>query len=91
MLPLAFTVPPVATAALEHIQHGDLRVIFTAKDVYRNHWAGLSRKEDVAAALSVIEDHGWVRGRKVETRGRPSYQYTVHPVLRRAADGHTSR
>lgn len=73
-----------ARALLRHIVGGDLPSPFTAKNVYRNHWAGLSRREDVEAALAVLDDYGWVRGRKVDTGGRPTVHYSHHPSLRKA-------
>lgn len=73
-----------ARTLLHRIESGDLPRPFTAKDVYKNHWAGLSRREDVEAALVVLEDFGWVRGHKVETGGRPTVHYVAHPSLRKA-------
>lgn len=71
-----------ARALLQHVGAGDLPVPFTAKDAYKNHWSGLSR-EAVEGALAVLEDYGWVRGRKMDTGGRSTVHFTPHPSLRK--------
>jgi putative DNA primase/helicase len=54
---------------------------FTARDVYRKGWAGLTDREIVGEALTVLEDHGWLRRIGVETGGRPRTEYRRHPSL----------
>lgn len=48
---------------------------------YRHHWAGLSKREDIEAALSVLEDAGWVRReeRKPGKIGRPPDLWHTNP------------
>jgi len=51
----------LARRILRHVQLGDLMPEFASRDVYRNQWAGLVKPADVAEALRVLEDFGWIR------------------------------
>ncbi len=60
--------------------------VFTARDVYRKCWAGLSDKEDVLPALDMLEGLGWVRAGPVaagERGGRPTTGYRINPRVPR--------
>jgi hypothetical protein len=72
-----------ASALAKHIREGGLPSPFTARDVYRNGWAGLSDPEDVKAAAEVLEDLGWIRAERLPTVGRPRSQYHINPHLNR--------
>lgn len=53
------------------------------RDIQQKQWAGISDSNDVQAALSVLEDYGWVR-LEVSSNpagGRPSLAYQLHPSL----------
>ena len=50
---------------------------FTARDVYRNQWAGLSDRAAVADALDMLAAHGWLAEATVETGGRPAVVYCL--------------
>lgn len=54
---------------------------FTARDVYRREWSGLTDRQIVQAALELLEDHGYVRSMRLPTGGAPSVQYTFNPRL----------
>jgi len=55
---------------------------FTVRDVYTNDWSGLNSAEQVRAALTVLEDAGWVVRKKVESKiGRPSEVYAINPHI----------
>ena len=56
---------------------------FTARDVYRNQWAGLSDKAAVADALDILAAHGWVTEASTETGGRPTTIYALTEGARR--------
>ena len=49
--------------------------VFTARDVYRNQWAGLSDRAAVADALDMLAAHGWLTEATIETGGRPTATY----------------
>jgi putative DNA primase/helicase len=67
------------------IQRGDVPAPFTSRDVYRRGWSGLSDREDVEKALSMLEDAGWVRARRVETGGKAKTVYDLNPRIEHAA------
>jgi putative DNA primase/helicase len=56
---------------------------FTARDVYRNQWAGLSDRAAVADALDMLAAHGWLTEATIETAGRPSTVYSLTEGARR--------
>ena len=77
---------------------GDPKGRFTVRDVYRNEWRELSKPEQVRAALTVLEEYGWVRKDDDEDPmadalglpkpGRPSEIYILNPkVLLRSRHG----
>jgi hypothetical protein len=78
-------------AAAEHLLDrlrltADLPCPFTARDIYRRGWSGLSDAAVVEAALGVLETHGWVRSFEPDTGstgGRPTHVYHLHPQLTR--------
>lgn len=52
---------------------------FTARDVYRNQWSGLTDREAVRDALDMLTDYGQLISEATETGGRPSVIYRVNP------------
>jgi hypothetical protein len=68
-----------AKAILRRIGNGDLADGFTARDIYRNHWADLSDRNRTQAGLDLLDDFDWLRGEKRETGGRASVVYFVNP------------
>jgi len=56
---------------------------FTARDVYRNQWAGLSDRGAVADALDMLGAHGWLSEASIETGGRPTAVYSLTEGARR--------
>lgn len=73
-----------AKLILEHIRKGDLPPEFTARDVYRKNWAGLSSAKDAADPLAILEDYNWIRSFTVgsnDAGGRPTTRYLAHPAL----------
>jgi putative DNA primase/helicase len=74
----------LAKVILEHIRRGDLPPEFTARDVYRRQWSGLSKSTDVVEPLRILEDYGWLRTVSVGAGvdgGRPTVCYLTHPSL----------
>jgi putative DNA primase/helicase len=56
---------------------GALPSPFTARDVYRNAWAGLADRQIVADALDMLAAHGWLTEATADTGGRPTAIYTL--------------
>ncbi|MDO9093994.1 MAG: YfjI family protein [Rubrivivax sp.] len=56
---------------------------FTARDVYRNQWAGLSDRAAVADALDMLAAHGWLTEATIDTGGRPTATYGLTEGARR--------
>jgi hypothetical protein len=74
----------LARRILQHVQLGDLKPEFASRDVYRNQWAGLVKPADVAEALRVLEDFGWLRSfttNSGEQGGRKGIRYVIHPAV----------
>lgn len=74
----------IAKIILERIRRGDLEPEFTARDIYRKQWAGLSKPADVIEPLRILEDYGWLRSVSIgggDAGGRPSTCYLAHPSL----------
>jgi putative DNA primase/helicase len=60
----------------------------TRREVYRNQWTGLDTPDNVADALKVLEDAGWVRPANDESGpfgGRPMGRWLVNPKLKQGA------
>ena len=69
-----------ARAIVDKARAGDLPVPFTARDVYRNQWAGLADRATVADALDLLAAHGWLAEAAIATGpdgGRPTTTYTL--------------
>lgn len=56
-------------------KRGDLPDGFTARDVYRKGWAGLSDPDAVADGLAVLCEYGHLREVRSDGAGRPSQSY----------------
>lgn len=69
-----------ARAILRRIKTGDIKTGFTARDVYRQKWSGLSSAEQVNAALQLLDEYEWVRAERIFTAGRPSTIWHINPA-----------
>jgi len=54
---------------------------FTARDVYRKHWTGLSDAETVESGAIILDELGWIKTEKVINGGRPTLEYQINPQL----------
>jgi hypothetical protein len=55
---------------------------FTLRDVYGNHWSGLSTPEEARPAVQILESYGWLRKEPADrTKGRPSELYAINPRI----------
>lgn len=71
-----------AREILRHIRKGDLQDGFTAREVNRRKWSGLTETDRVVEALDVLEDHGWIMPQDVPTGasgGRPTRSFLINP------------
>lgn len=72
-----------ARTIIEKARAGALPDPFTARDVYRNEWAGLGDRATVADALDMLAAHGWATETTIETGGRPTATYALTEGARR--------
>lgn len=62
----------VAAAVLAtKITHGRVASPFTAREVYRNEWTGLTEPRGVQGALEGLAELGWIRAEAVRARDGP--------------------
>ncbi len=74
----------VAAAQLAaQLTDGRLPSPFTARDVYRNEWTGLTEPRAVQGALEGLAELGWLRPDAVRARdgGRPTVRFRINPRL----------
>ena len=73
-----------ARQLIEKIKSGALKETFSARDVYRNQWAGLTSASETAEPLSLLEDFGWLRSVTIKSAngGRPTVHYIVNPKVK---------
>ncbi|HMM85339.1 MAG TPA: DUF3987 domain-containing protein [Azohydromonas sp.] len=72
-----------ARLIVDKVKTGALAEPFSARDVYRPQWSGLTEREAVAEALDMLAAHGWVTEATVESGGRPTTVYTLAEEVRR--------
>lgn len=74
-----------ARMIIEKIKSGAVKDKFTARDIYRNQWAGLTSASDTAEPLTLLEDFCWIRSVSIKSGtsgGRPSIYYLVNPKVK---------
>ena len=71
-----------ARALLSRIRKGDVKDGDTVRSIYRKQWNRLSSSEAVTGAVTVLEDHGWLRVEEAGTGGRPTRYLRLHPRLK---------
>lgn len=78
-----------ARSLLSHIRAGDIgdeqpdgTITFKRRETYRHGWLGLKTQEEVAPALAVLEEYGWVRAVEEDKPkpGRPSPTFEINPA-----------
>ena len=68
------------------ITEGRVQDGFTARDIYKKGWSGVSTNTEATSALGILEDFHWIRGYEfIEQTGRPTTRYYINPSVRRAA------
>jgi putative DNA primase/helicase len=76
-----------AHALATKIKAGDVKDGVTVRSVYERHWSGLATNRQVMAAMDVLASAGWVRLERLDTGGRPSEVFHLHPDLLEGAGG----
>ena len=73
----------VSTAALlaTRMVRGRLANPFTAREVYRNDWTGLTEPRVVGEALESLRELGWIRSEAAIARdeGQPAVRFHINP------------
>ena len=71
------------------LAHGRLASPFTAREVYRQEWTGLTEPRVVQGALECLEELGWIRPQAVRAPdgGRPTVRFHLNPRLAAVAQG----
>jgi putative DNA primase/helicase len=70
-----------ATLLASRMARGRLVSPFTARDIYRNDWTGLTEARVVGEALECLRELGWIRAEAVVARdgGRPTVRFHINP------------
>jgi hypothetical protein len=61
------------------IQEGELKATFELRDVYRKQWSHLRNREEAAAALEVLIEHGWIKENQIVESGKTKCVYVINP------------
>jgi hypothetical protein len=69
--------PAAAASILAKISEGALGERFTARDVYKHHWAGLRSRQAVQQGLDHLVARGLLAPHPTDTGGRPRVEYTT--------------
>jgi hypothetical protein len=65
----------------KRIGSGTVGTMFALRDIYNRGWTGLATRDEVAAAVSVLIDHDWLREFEEATPGRTRTLYRVNPAV----------
>jgi hypothetical protein len=68
----------VARKILRRIKMGQLAQGFSARELKRHHWGGLTG-ERVDQSLEMLVEYDWLRVQATETGGRPSITFQINP------------
>ena len=66
---------------------------FTARDIKRKRWTGLSSGDYVEFALDILEELDWIQGYETAGTGggRPTVCYLINPHILATKSGNKSR
>jgi hypothetical protein len=68
-----------AKLILARIRKGDLSDEFSARDIRRKEWSGLTDNDLIKAALELLADFDYVASKTTETAGRSRTAYAINP------------
>lgn len=69
----------VAKLIVARIRKRDLVDGFTARDIQRKAWSGLTDADAIKAGLELLADLDWIAAETSETGGRPRTAYAINP------------
>jgi len=75
-----------AQALARKVETGKLNDGFTARDVKRPNWRGLSSDQQIESALSWLCDENWLRADIIKSSangGRPTVKYLINPAFKK--------
>lgn len=73
----------IAAMVGRRLADGKLADGFTARDVVRKGWTGISSSMQAESALAVLEERGWIVSADIEDQpGRPTTRYYINPHVR---------
>ena len=70
-----------ATALAERILAGEVRDGFSMRDVYNRGWSRLATSQEVAMAVDLLEDLGWLHTVEERTKGRTKTSHFINPRI----------
>lgn len=76
-----------ARRILQKLRGKDLPSTFTARDLKRRAWSGLTDAKNIDSALEMLTDLGWIIPSERETAGRRTIDYTAHSSIYENANG----
>lgn len=68
-----------ARTILRKAKAGDLGMTFTRQELHQKKWSGLTEMQPVMDALERLDAHNFLRMKKADTGGRPSFICTLSP------------
>ena len=80
-----------AKLLLVKLRKNELQDGFTARDVYRPQWSGLTDRPTVEEALAALVDHGYLRTHEHPTARKSVATYTINPKCTKAARPRTDK
>ncbi len=69
----------VAKLILARIRKGDLSDGFSARDIRRKEWSGLTDNDQIKAGLNLLADFDWIAPETTDTAGRPRTVHRINP------------
>ena len=75
-----------AQRILQKLRSKDLPATFTARDLKRREWSGLTDAKNIDSAIGMLTDHGWLVPTERESLGRRTIDFTAHPAVFENAD-----
>ena len=68
-----------AKLILARIRKGELADGFTAREIQRKAWSGLTEIDALKAGIELLADLDWIDAATAETGGRPRVTYDINP------------
>jgi len=72
-----------AKLVARRIGEGKLHDHFSARELYKKGWSGISSHQEAEKALRVLEETGYVHSYEAISEGRTTTRYQINPLLGR--------